>query len=211
MPGNSFELWGPKYRNTPETLLMGSILENALRWQQRSLNFPVQLKSMPSKLEFHEISGGQTVEIVGSESKLMITAEPLQHPGGCMGYRIEEHRGSVVKSIAFCTDTEHLDDPNPSIQKLAHESDILFYDAQYTVEEYEGKDGGISRKGWGHSTWRHGLREALHAKSKRLLLTHHDPMDDDWMIARIENEARHEGAKLNIQVDSAFEGMEFEL
>jgi ribonuclease BN (tRNA processing enzyme) len=94
---------------------------------------------------------------------------------------------------------------------LAKGAAVLVYDSQFTVEEYEGRSGGISHRGWGHSTWVHGLKEAAAAGVKRLLLTHHDPWHDDWDIARLENEARREGARKGIQVDAVQEGMEIEL
>jgi phosphoribosyl 1,2-cyclic phosphodiesterase len=69
----------------------------------------------------------------------------------------------------------------------------------------------MPHRGWGHSTWKHGLREAAAAGVKRLLLTHHDPLHDDWEIARLENQARREGNKIGVQVDAAYEGLEITL
>ncbi|MCZ7644740.1 MAG: MBL fold metallo-hydrolase [Planctomycetota bacterium] len=209
MKGNEFTLHGAVHER--ETGVVGSVLENALRGQQRSLNFPIQLADMGAKLVFEEVGAGATVKLAGISSHLTIRTVELNHPGGCFGFRIEEHgTAGESGSFVFATDTEHFAEVNPKLQDLARDGDVLLYDAQYTEDEYDGKKGML-RKGWGHSTWRHGLREAAKAKCKRLLLTHHDPMHDDWTIARIESDARREGAKIGVAVAAAYEGLEFEL
>ncbi|GMV82087.1 MAG: hypothetical protein AMXMBFR7_32710 [Planctomycetota bacterium] len=208
MKGNSFRLYGPVHER--ETGVVGSVLENALRGQQRSLNFPVQLADMGAKLEFREVEAGSLVKLPGTSSELQIRTAELNHPGGCFGFRVEEHRPDGVGVFVFATDTEHLDQVNPKLQGIAQGADVMLYDAQYTEDEYEGTKS-FPRKGWGHSTWRHGLKEALAGRCKRLLLTHHDPMHDDWFIARIESDARREGSKVGVDVDAAYEGMVIEL
>ena len=205
VPGNVFTLYGPNINQTPG--FMGSVLERALRGQQEGLNFPVQLSDMPAKMIFNDIDDGASVVLEGLESRLTITSGALNHPGGCFGYRIEEHSERAVKTFVYATDTEHLTKTNPRLQKLARNGDVLFYDGQYTEDEYLGRVG-MSRKGWGHSTWQHGITEALEANVKHLMLTHHDPLHDDWAVARIENDARREGLKTGLKVSAAFEGLE---
>ncbi len=211
--GNAFDLYGASYEH--DTGVVGSVLENALRGQQRSLNFPIRVSDMPADLNFKEITPGASVTLKGRESELVVTAGELNHPGGCLGYRIEEHRvgdaGKQSAAFVFATDTEHREQLDPNLQRLAKGADVLVYDAQYSMDEYEGRSGGPPRKGWGHSTWFHGMREAHEAGVKHLLLTHHDPMHDDWAIARIENLARKECSKLKIEVNAVKEGMELRL
>jgi phosphoribosyl 1,2-cyclic phosphodiesterase len=216
VPGNEFDLYSPKLHRNLAVLQSGvapsegSLLERALRTQQDPLNFPVQLSQMAAKLNFKEIDDGQVLELTAEGVQLRITAGSLNHPGGCYGYRIEERRDGKDFVFAYCTDTEHLDGNNPVIQKLAKDADLLFYDAQYTEDEYLGRVG-MPKLGWGHSTWVRGLAEARAAGAKHLLLTHHDPLHDDWAVARIENDARREGLKYNVQVSAAFEGLEMQL
>lgn len=209
VPGNSFDLYGPNLNRQPG--FIGSVLERALRNQQESLNFPVQLSDMPAKMTFTDLEEGARVELTGTESKLIVSSGSLNHPGGCFGYRVEEHRNGEIKTFVYATDTEHLGKNNPKIQKLARNAHVLFYDAQYTEEEYSGKAGGMPRKGWGHSTWNKGIAEAREANVKQLLLTHHDPLHDDWAVARIENDARKDGLKYGISVSAAYEGLEVNL
>ena len=207
VPGNEFTLYGPKLNRRART----SVLRLALRNQQKDLNFPVQLSNMPAKMTFSDLEEGEIVEIEGDGCSFKITPGKLNHPGGCFGYRIEEHRDGKVRTFVYATDTEHIEEGlNPSLQALAKDADLLFYDAQYTLDEYEGK-GCMSRKGWGHSTWLRGIQEARAANVPQLLLTHHDPLHDDWAVARIENDARKEGLRTGMTVAAACEGMEVEL
>src|ERR1043165_28246 len=176
--GNSFTLYGPKLGVPNST--GASLLEEALRNQQQHFNFPIGLSEMGAALTFSDIDAAQTVELAGSESTIKVTSGALNHPGGCFGYRVEETRGDKTTSFVFATDTEHFpEEASPALQALASHADVLLYDAQYSVEEYEGKHGPPKR-GWGHSTYRHGIREARAAHVCRLLLTDHAPEQDDW-------------------------------
>jgi phosphoribosyl 1,2-cyclic phosphodiesterase len=198
-----FNLYGRSHPQLPN--FGGSAVANALLLQQQSLNFPVALDQMGAQMHFFNLVAGQCVELPGNAGVLAVTAGELNHPGSCFGYRIEYRSGGKARSFVFATDTEHGDKVNANLQTLARGADILLYDAQFTPEEYP------SYVGWGHSTWVHGLRECAAAGVKRLLLTHHDPLRDDWALARIETDARQEGRKLGIEVDAAREGMEIEL
>ncbi len=207
--GNRFDLYGPRLAISPG--FVGSILEKALRGQQNDLNFPVQLNDMPAEMIFRDLPERAKVEIQGPLGLVKVFSAPLNHPGGCFGYRIEEHRpGQAVKVLAFATDTEHLDVVNPNMQFLAKNADVLIYDCQYSPEEYAGVDEH-DRKGWGHSTYEWGLREAKAAGAKRLIMHHHDPLHDDSKVADMEKRARAMGKDLGIEVQAAAQGMILEL
>jgi phosphoribosyl 1,2-cyclic phosphodiesterase len=206
--GNHLRMYGPEFKAAGGS--GRSLLEYALRTQQADVNFPVQLSGMAAKLEFASIKDGENVELRGTSSTLRITAGALNHPGGCFGYRFEEQGADSSKAFVYATDTEHLGQPNPKLQKLARKATYLYYDAQFTEEEYLGQNG-VSHKNWGHSTWRQGLVEAQAAGVKHLLLGHHDPWHDDWAVASIESAARQEGLKSGLAVSAAYEGMEIVL
>ena len=109
VPGNTFDLYGPKL-----CLHSGaSLMEEALSNQQRHYNFPVELRKMPASLKITDLDVGGRVELVGTESTLKISCGALNHPGGCFGYRIEEHRDGGVKTFVYTTDTEHFDEALP--------------------------------------------------------------------------------------------------
>lgn len=144
--------------------------------QMSKTYFPVYLDMMASEKNFCEL-GEDTVRV----GDATITSFFLNHPQGCLGYRIVS--GEMV--IAFATDVEHPEKGlDENMLKLADGADVLIYDCQYTPEEYEQK------KNWGHSTWEVGVRIAREAGVRKLIMTHHDPEHNDAFIDGIEAKAR---------------------
>jgi phosphoribosyl 1,2-cyclic phosphodiesterase len=142
--------------------------------------FPVDISAMNAKRKFKEVDGGDSFTI--GENK--ITAHWLNHPQGCLGFRIETRAGIV----AYATDNEPGDAKlDESLKELAAGADILINDAQFTPEQLE-----TTRKGWGHSSWLEGVKVARHAAAKTLVLFHHDPDSTDRMVDLILRQAREE-------------------
>ncbi len=142
--------------------------------------FPVDLSAMNAKRKFQEVEGGDSFPI--RENK--ITARWLNHPQGCLGFRIETPAGTV----AYATDNEPGDAKlDESLQELAAGADILINDAQFTPEQL-----ATTRRGWGHSSWLEGVRLARAADAKTLVLFHHDPDSTDRMVDSILRQAREE-------------------
>ncbi len=207
---NSFNLYGPKLSRSSG--FVGSILEKALRGQQEDLNFPVRLREMPAEMNFRDLDDGETVTLSGESSTLIVQSRSLNHPGGCFGYRIEEHiPGQPTRTFAFCTDHEHTGDLHPGVQFLAHQADLLLYDAQYTPEEYLGTESSSPRVNWGHSTWEWAIKESLAAGVKQVLLHHHDPLHDDDAIASIESAAQQAAEKSNLHIQASTQHQIFEI
>jgi hypothetical protein len=153
--------------------------------------FPVDMSVMSAKRKFQEVDGGESFTI--GENK--ITTRWLNHPQGCLGFRIETPAGTV----AYATDNEpgsaKLDE---SLRELAANADIFINDAQFTPEQLE-----TTRKGWGHSSWLEGVKTARRAGAKTLVLFHHDPDSTDRKLDSILKQARDEFDS----VFSASEGM----
>jgi len=191
-PGNHFDLYGG--RNVTATLA------ETLSGQMNFPNFPLTLEQMASEMVFHQFEDGQAVELGDG---VTVKALQMRHPNGCYGYRLE-HEG---KAVAYCTDTEHTDTPDENVLTLARDTELFIYDAQYTPEEYTGEAGGISRVGWGHSTYEIGAQLARRSGAKKLLLFHHDPAHDDATVEEIEQRCR----KLFPQTEAAREGLVFEI
>ena len=189
--GNHFDLYGGN--NVTATLA------ETLSGQMNFPNFPLTLEQMASDMSFHQFDDGQLVDLGDG---VTVKALQLNHPNGCYGYRIT-YQG---KSIAYCTDTEHRDEPDENVVALAEGSELFIYDAQYTPEEYSGEASGLSRVGWGHSTYEEGAKLAKMAGAKRLVLFHHDPGHDDEMVSAIERRCRG----LFPQTEAAREGLIFE-
>jgi phosphoribosyl 1,2-cyclic phosphodiesterase len=142
--------------------------------------FPVDMSAMNAKRKFKEVDGGDSFMV--GENK--ITARWLNHPQGCLGFRIETPAGTV----AYATDNEpgdaKLDD---SLRELAAGVDIFINDAQFTPEQLD-----TTRKGWGHSSWLEGVKVARHAAAKTLVLFHHDPDSADRTVDSILRQARED-------------------
>jgi phosphoribosyl 1,2-cyclic phosphodiesterase len=142
--------------------------------------FPVDMSAMNAKRKFQEVAGGDSFTI--GENK--ITTRWLNHPQGCLGFRIETPAGIVV----YATDNEPGDAKlDASLRELAADADIFINDAQFTPEQLE-----TTRRGWGHSTWLEGVRVAREMNAKTLVLFHHDPDSTDRMVDTILRQAREE-------------------
>jgi hypothetical protein len=142
--------------------------------------FPVDMSAMNAKRRFKEVEGGDTFTIRDNK----ITARWLNHPQGCLGFRIETPAGTVV----YATDNEPGDPKlDESLRELAAGADILINDAQFTPEQL-----ATTRKGWGHSSWKEGVKLARDVGAKTLVLFHHDPDSTDRMVDSILRQAREE-------------------
>src|SRR5208337_4352017 len=169
-------------------------LKSALEDQMNAPYFPVGLAEMQAQQHFYDLDEGR-VGLDGVTLKTMW----LNHPQGCMGFRLETKEGVLV----YATDNEP-GDPlfDINVRKLADGADVLIYDAQYLPEEYEAR-----RRGWGHSHWREAVNVVMESGAKELVLFHHDPAHDDECIDQIVKEARNYYPK----VRAASEGMQVEL
>ncbi len=170
--------------------------------------FPIRLEELKAKLNFVEISES-TFDI----SPFHITARYLNHPTLCLGYRVE-HNGKVFVSVfdnepyrnlftsedtdeedvdqdAMAEADKFVDEMNSRIIKLLSNADLVVYDSQYRMEEYETK------KGWGHSTVDHAIEAAMKGNCKRLALFHHDPLRTDAQVDDIQRYAKNKVRELN--------------
>jgi phosphoribosyl 1,2-cyclic phosphodiesterase len=169
-------------------------LKQVFEEQMAAPYFPVGLKHTQAYQNFYDLEEGR---IQLDEAKLQATW--LNHPQGCMGFRLETRDGVVV----YATDNEPghaLFDKN--VRKLAAGADVLIYDSQYLPEEYEA-----SRRGWGHSHWREAVNVVMESGAKELILFHHDPDHDDACIDKVVKEA----SNYYPRVRAAAEGMQVEV
>ncbi len=169
-------------------------LKQVLEDQMASPYFPVGLAQMQAHQHFYDLDEGRLD--LGS---MTVQTSWLNHPQGCMGFRLETKEGVLV----YATDNEPghpLFDRN--VRKLAAGADVLIYDAQYLPEEYEAR-----RRGWGHSHWREAVNVVMESGAKELILFHHDPEHDDECIDRVVKEARN----YYPLVRAAAEGMQIEV
>ena len=178
-------------------------LQALLEGQMRSPNFPIPLSVMRAKLSFRELTAG---EMLAFEGGVMVKTIALNHPNGCLGFRIE----LGDRAIVFCTDTEH--DPSGALSEelleFARGAQAFIYDSMYTEEEYQA-----GRIGWGHSTFEEALRIAEAAGVERLFFFHHDPDHNDLFLDEKLKWARGQCLQRNLsfQVEMAREGDMFSL
>jgi phosphoribosyl 1,2-cyclic phosphodiesterase len=170
-------------------------LQRVMEEQMASPYFPVGLSEMKAVREFVDIEEGR----LALDDDVTIQAMWLNHPQGCLGFRLETKSGTVV----YATDNEPGDATfDKNVRKLAAGADVLIYDAQYLPEEYEAH-----KRGWGHSHWREAINIVLESGAKELVLYHHDPDHDDACIDKVVKQARDYYPR----VRAAAEGMEIEL
>jgi phosphoribosyl 1,2-cyclic phosphodiesterase len=151
--------------------------------------FPVDFSAMSARRKFREVGGGETFQV--GENK--VTARLLNHPQGCLGFRIETPAGTIV----YATDNEPGEPKlDRSLRELAAGADIFVNDAQFTPAQLAS-----TRKGWGHSSWREGVNIAREVDAKTVVLFHHDPDSTDRVVDGLLREARD-------QFDSVFAASE---
>jgi phosphoribosyl 1,2-cyclic phosphodiesterase len=140
--------------------------------------FPVEPDICRATLTFHDFKAGDTLE---PHKGIVVHTARLNHPGGCIGYRIE-WAGRVM---AFIYDTEHISGSlDQAALLLMKDADLAVYDATYTEEEMP------RRLGFGHSTWQEGVKLAVEANTKRLALFHHAPERTDDELDALQAEAQ---------------------
>jgi phosphoribosyl 1,2-cyclic phosphodiesterase len=168
-------------------------LKRVLEEQMAAPYFPVGLTEMQAQQNFYDLGEGR-IQL----GDITLQTLWLNHPQGCMGFRLETKEGVLV----YATDNEPGDalfDKN--VRKLAAGADVLIYDAQYLPDEYERK------RGWGHSHWREAINVVTESGAKELVLFHHDPEHDDACLDQVVQEARNYYPRLR----AAAEGMQIEV
>ena len=166
-------------------------LQRAIEEQMSDPYFPVDMSEMAAHRNFYDIEEDRI-----AFDDCVVQSMWLNHPQGCLGFRIE----AGDKVLVYATDNEPghpVFDKN--VRQLAEGADVLIYDAQYLPEEYTA-----AKKGWGHSHWREAVNIVLESGAKELILFHHDPDHTDGMIDKLVANAREYYPK----VRAASEGME---
>ena len=153
-------------------------IKETLEGQMARPYFPVPFEAVAARREYRDLRGET---IVAGEAR--VHSFPLNHPQGACGYRIEVDGAAIV----HVTDHEHGNaNIDRGVRDYASGADVLIYDAQYTPEEYEAKQG------WGHSTYLEAARVARDAGIRQLILFHHDPRhNDEFMLGMLQRAQQH--------------------
>lgn len=157
---------------------IGQQLENVLAGQVVEPYLPFGYQDLKADLIVKEIQDGEQI-VIGHAT--VVTAANLNHPGGCLGFRLEN--GNAV--LTYCTDVAHdgarLD---AAVVRLAQGADLLVHDAQYSPAQK------ARYPHYGHSSWVEAAQAAQAAQAKHLALFHHDPDADDDVLQTALLEAR---------------------
>lgn len=140
--------------------------------------FPVRIETCTANLHCRDFMSG---DVLSPREDVVVRTGRLNHPGGCVGYRVEWGG----RALALVSDTEHQPGRlDPSVLELIENADLVVYDTTYTDEEM------ARYRGFGHSTWQQGVRLCEAAGARRLALFHHDPARTDDQMDAIESSAK---------------------
>lgn len=179
-------------------------LEHAFRRQQAEPSFPVDFSRMGANIEFVKLDPGRSYEIGG----YWVSARLQLHGGDSYGYRFEREG----KAVVYSTDAEHKPENAEdvlSFVELFRDADVVVFDAMYSLAE------SVSvREDWGHSSNVVGVELCQKAGARKLVLFHHEPVNDDAAIDRLLQEARRleqiTRVGNGLQILAAFDGLELD-
>jgi phosphoribosyl 1,2-cyclic phosphodiesterase len=168
-----------------------------------SPNFPVDFNNVQARISYHE-SCQSSIAI----RSMTVTPIATSHPNSGIGYKFFENG----KAFVFLTDNE-LAYKHPGgldyadYVRFTAGADLLLHDSEYTEEEY------LTKKTWGHSTYRDALQLALDAQVKRFGLFHHNQERTDAALDEIVAQCRQIIASRHgsLECFAAQEGMEIRL
>lgn len=124
--------------------------------------WPLGTKDFPARVEIHEIRPGQSFFLAGEESRTKVHTLEGNHPGGSLLYRLEAGGQGIVYGLDCETDSRM----ERELGAFSKEAQLLIWDANFTEEDQK------AHPGWGHSSWRQGLRLARESKVKMVLMAH---------------------------------------
>jgi len=170
IPGNEFEILGVSHGNIT--------VRQMISVQMDGIFFPIRPKQFGATVYFRDLEE----ETLSLGDGISVRTKLLNHPGKCLGYRVEYGGRSVCYVTDHEFDFEGSEFHNPFYAKtlvdFVHGADLLVTDATYGDEEYKAKVG------WGHSCVGRVVDLAHDAGVKTLLLFHHDPDQSDDDIDR---------------------------
>jgi len=204
---NTFHIHGPIPSGHEKTGEPRSAVEKMLSAQQANPHFPVAHECLPAQKLYtgHDRQFSSSVyygyfspniarndgvyrqvsqtgyENLPKDERIKITTIPLNHPDGCLGYRIDY----MGDSIAYCTDNEPFRFPNHQINTLAKDVDWLLMDGQYTEDQLAGMV-----QTFGHGSPNSCIDQAVACNAKYLAVHHHHIIHDDEKLELMEAEAK---------------------
>ena len=132
--------------------------------------WPVSMKLYAGDIRVEELSLPMRL------GEVLIEGMAGSHPGDCVIMKLS-YKG---RSVVYMTDYEHQERFSDMLIDFVREADLVLYDGQYKVDEYETK------KGFGHSTVEKGAELMDQASIRKMLIVHHDPQSTDEILLERE-------------------------
>jgi phosphoribosyl 1,2-cyclic phosphodiesterase/CheY-like chemotaxis protein len=178
--------------------------------QMESPYFPVGMRELPGNISIEELR-----DMEFSVGSIRVQAMFVNHPGICVGYRLNTSGGSVVfipdnepfhrlraqPAGADAKAVEFAAEQDAKLIAFIRNADVLIMDSQYDAAEYE------THVGWGHSCIDDVAAIATSAGVKQLFLFHHDPTHNDERVSRMLAHTRQLVGNGTL-VEAAREGLE---
>jgi phosphoribosyl 1,2-cyclic phosphodiesterase len=216
IPNTEINIYGPvTFEDEP--------LEKVVGGQLTYRYFPKRFDELSANINYFSLQETQPTDpttILTLPGGIVVKFKYLNHPVSCLGYRFE-YEGKVISTCydhepfanLFENDPENAsegkmaaDEQNSKIAEFYNGTDILVHDSQYTTKEYLK-----SYLGWGHSTYKYAITQALKSGTKKLALFHHDPGRTDYQLNAIKNEFAGKFDKYNLEVFPSYEKQEIEV
>jgi phosphoribosyl 1,2-cyclic phosphodiesterase len=176
-------------------------IEQIIQDQMRPPVFPVRMETMGSKRAFHVLDGPLSLE------GLNISYKPMNHPGGCYSYLVDDGKRRLI----YATDTELTAEDFSKTKENSlffQDADLIVIDCQYTLGE------AIEKYNWGHNAFSMAADFAANWGIKHMVLFHHEPTYSDHKIYNMLQSASWYLERMNIkgiELSLAVEGLEITL
>jgi phosphoribosyl 1,2-cyclic phosphodiesterase len=163
-----------------DRILSGYSTQDVLEKVMRKPFFPKGIENFKADIQFSK-KLNDTFDI----GSITVETIPTSHKNGGLGYKFLEDG----KSFVFLTDNElGFDHPNgkgfDSYLDFSRNADLLFHDAEYTMDEYKHKIN------WGHSSVQDVMELAVKANVKKLGLFHINQNRTDDQVDKIVSDCR---------------------
>ncbi|WP_250645450.1 MBL fold metallo-hydrolase [Salidesulfovibrio onnuriiensis] len=209
VPGNTIRIYGP-----PNPVAMAGV-EEVLDKQLAYPHFPVRRDELKADIHYETLQDRQVIDLGFATASTLL----MNHPAMNFGVKLE----FGDRKFFFTGDHEPFyniyepgDDDYEEYGNIVRERqqgivdflrgvDVMVADSQYTDREYE------SKRGWGHSTFRHNIELALEAGIGKLYLTHHETTRTDSELDDIGEWLRHEWGDCGVELFLAREGHWFDV
>lgn len=194
-PGYQVTVHVPAYTNDQARSKLARYLDGTLH--------PVRLADLPSAVAIEATRARRRTEVDG----WTVDSVSLQHPGGSIGYRVNDGRHSA----AYVTDTGPFARPDEGLSvglpatraearivEFLRGCDMVVYDTMFERNEY------LDKMTWGHSYPEYAMALCREAGVGTLVLFHHHPdATDDDIDALAARYAGQQGPRIVVAREGA--------